>query len=285
MKIGPIGARFKGAVALSDLDPPNGYTISGKGSGGVAGNAKGTAKVRLSADGAGTLLAYQVEAQVGGRMAQLGGPLIDATAKKMADKFFTKFGEVVGGEAAPAAAAMPGLQRLLRHRVLRHRACGSAATGAAGGFPWAWAIALGLAIIAGFLLGRSEAADWWVVAVVLLALVAAGAGYDAGRRSGGRPMKPAPFDYVAPTTIEEACAVLAEAGGGATVLAGGQTLMPLLNLRMSQPFILLDINKIAALKGISRTSGGIRVGPATRQCEALAAQPAGSRTAGAGRGA
>ena len=84
VKIGPIGARFKGAVALSDLDPPRGYTISGQGSGGVAGNAKGTAKVRLSPDGAGTLLSYTVEAQVGGRMAQLGGPLIDATARQMA---------------------------------------------------------------------------------------------------------------------------------------------------------------------------------------------------------
>jgi carbon-monoxide dehydrogenase medium subunit len=83
-------------------------------------------------------------------------------------------------------------------------------------------------------------------------------------------MKPAPFDYVAPRTIEEACAVLAEAGGGATVLAGGQTLMPLLNLRMSQPFILVDINRIEPLKGVSRVDGGTRIGPITRQAEALA---------------
>lgn len=82
-------------------------------------------------------------------------------------------------------------------------------------------------------------------------------------------MKPAPFDYVAPTSIEEACAILDEAGGGATVLAGGQTLMPLLNLRMSQPFILVDINNIAAMKGISRTDSGVRIGPMTRQCEAI----------------
>ena len=82
-------------------------------------------------------------------------------------------------------------------------------------------------------------------------------------------MKPAPFDYAAPSTIDEACALLAEAGGGATLLAGGQTLMPLLNLRMSQPFIIVDINKIAALKGIERTTSGIRVGPATRQADAL----------------
>jgi carbon-monoxide dehydrogenase medium subunit len=82
-------------------------------------------------------------------------------------------------------------------------------------------------------------------------------------------MKPAPFDYVAPATVEEACAVLAQAGGGATILAGGQTLMPLLNLRMSQPFIVVDINKIAELKGVSRAAGATRVGAMTRQCEAI----------------
>ncbi len=82
-------------------------------------------------------------------------------------------------------------------------------------------------------------------------------------------MKPAPFDYAAPASIDEACSLLAEAGGGATILAGGQTLMPLLNLRMSQPFILVDINRITALKGVERTAGGIRVGPATPQVDAL----------------
>ena len=85
-------------------------------------------------------------------------------------------------------------------------------------------------------------------------------------------MKPAPFDYVAPTSIDAACTALAEAGGGATVLAGGQTLLPLLNLRLSQPFIIVDINKIAALKGIARANGGTRVGPMTRQCEVLATE-------------
>ena len=83
-------------------------------------------------------------------------------------------------------------------------------------------------------------------------------------------MKPAPFDYVAPRTIDEACQILAEAGGGATILAGGQTLMPLLNLRMSQPFVIVDINKIAELKGISRCGGATRIGPITRQAEVIA---------------
>lgn len=85
-------------------------------------------------------------------------------------------------------------------------------------------------------------------------------------------MKPAPFDYVAPTSIDAACTALAEAGGGATVLAGGQTLLPLLNLRLSQPFIIVDINKIPALEGIARAVGCTRVGPMTRQCEVLASE-------------
>lgn len=181
VKIGPIGARFKGAVALSDLDPPRGYTISGQGSGGVAGNAKGTAKVRLTAEGESTLLSYTVEAQVGGRMAQLGGPLIDATARQMADRFFAKFSEVVGGEAAPAAAGTPVVQGIAPVAL----AAPAAAASGGGSFPWAWALALGLAIVSGFMLGRSGAADWWVVAVMLLALASLGAGYDAGRRGGG----------------------------------------------------------------------------------------------------
>ena len=83
-------------------------------------------------------------------------------------------------------------------------------------------------------------------------------------------MKPAPFDYYAPATVEEACQLLADAGGGATVLAGGQTLMPLLALRMSQPFILVDINHIKTLKGVTRNAGVTRIGPVTRQNEALA---------------
>lgn len=82
-------------------------------------------------------------------------------------------------------------------------------------------------------------------------------------------MKPAPFDYARPESIEEAVALLAEAGGGAQVVAGGQTLMPLLALRMSQPFILVDISRMAALKGVAEVADGVRVGPATRQNDVL----------------
>ncbi|MFQ3623833.1 MAG: carbon monoxide dehydrogenase subunit G, partial [Acetobacteraceae bacterium] len=86
VKIGPMSARFSGMVTLSDLDPPNGYRISGEGQGGVAGFAKGAATVRLADDGPdATLMTYEVKAQVGGKMAQLGARLIDSTARSMAD--------------------------------------------------------------------------------------------------------------------------------------------------------------------------------------------------------
>jgi carbon monoxide dehydrogenase subunit G len=104
VRIGPIAARFNGAVHLSDIDPPNGYTIGGEGQGGVAGFAKGGAKVRLEPaepTGSSTLLQYEVHAQVGGKIAQLGARLIDATAKQMADSFFDRFSAQVAPPAPP----------------------------------------------------------------------------------------------------------------------------------------------------------------------------------------
>ena len=98
-------AKFNGDVDLTDLDPPNGYTISGKGSGGVAGNARGAAKVRLVPDGTHTKLIYDVDAQVTGKLAQLGSRLIDSTAKMLAGQFFDKFEKIVGKPEAPAMAA------------------------------------------------------------------------------------------------------------------------------------------------------------------------------------
>ena len=94
-KIGPVRAKFAGKVTLSEIDPPNGYTISGEGSGGAAGFAKGGAKISLSDEPEGTKLSYLVEATVGGKLAQIGSRLIDSTAKKMANDFFSKFAEVV----------------------------------------------------------------------------------------------------------------------------------------------------------------------------------------------
>jgi carbon monoxide dehydrogenase subunit G len=105
LQIGPVRTTFSGKVTLSDLDPPNGYRISGEGSGGAAGFAKGGAVVRLSPDGAATLMRYEVKADVGGKIAQLGGRLIDSTAKKLADEFFQRFTTIVGGGGAAAAPA------------------------------------------------------------------------------------------------------------------------------------------------------------------------------------
>jgi uncharacterized protein len=126
VKIGPIAAKFAGKVQLLDLDPPNGYRIAGEGQGGVAGFAKGGAVVKLAPDGAGTILSYDVKAQVGGKIAQLGARLIDATAKQMADAFFDRFAARLapvvvegpeGAEVAPAtaqaaAAPMPSISLL-----------------------------------------------------------------------------------------------------------------------------------------------------------------------------
>lgn len=90
-KVGPVKATFKGAVTLEDMIAPESVTISGEGKGGAAGFAKGGAKVRLEADGDTTILHYDVEAKVGGKLAQLGSRIIDGFAKKMADQFFTNF--------------------------------------------------------------------------------------------------------------------------------------------------------------------------------------------------
>ena len=105
LKVGPVKAKFAGKVTLSDLDPPNGYTLSGQGQGGAAGFAKGSAEVRLAEDGGQTILTYTVNAQVGGKLAQVGSRLIDGTARKLAGQFFAKLDETLSPEAAPEEAA------------------------------------------------------------------------------------------------------------------------------------------------------------------------------------
>ncbi|MDH4413817.1 MAG: carbon monoxide dehydrogenase subunit G [Rhizobium sp.] len=98
LKIGPIKAKFEGAVELQNLNPPYSYTISGEGKGGLAGFAKGGADVTLTEeeDGA-TLLTYTVKAEVGGKIAQLGSRLIESTSKKLAGEFFSNFSSAVTG--------------------------------------------------------------------------------------------------------------------------------------------------------------------------------------------
>lgn len=132
VKVGPIGARFNGLVELSDLNPPKSYRLSGEGQGGVAGSAKGSADIRLEEDGEATRLIYTVEAQVGGRMAQLGGAIIDATARQLAGRFFTRFAEELNsgakvpeaaaqdGEVTPASPASSGTEAAPVHSVAPH---------------------------------------------------------------------------------------------------------------------------------------------------------------------
>jgi carbon monoxide dehydrogenase subunit G len=105
VKVGPVKAKFKGKITLSEIDPPNGYTITGEGQGGAAGFAKGGAKVKLEDDNGGTLLKYTVNAQIGGKLAQIGSRLVDGAARKMADEFFTAFAATVEAQSGGAPTA------------------------------------------------------------------------------------------------------------------------------------------------------------------------------------
>jgi hypothetical protein len=104
-RIGPVSAKFKGKLALSDLKPPHSYAIAFEGQGGAAGFGKGGAQVQLAPDGEGTRLSYQVNANVGGKLAQIGSRLVDGAARKIAQDFFAAFNEKVGALHAPAADA------------------------------------------------------------------------------------------------------------------------------------------------------------------------------------
>ncbi len=179
VKVGPIGARFKGTVSLADLDPPNGYTLILQGNGGIAGSVKGSAQVRLSEDVGGTLISYEVEAQVGGRMAQLGGPIIDATAQAACGQVLQSLWRNRRRSRRPAtlghdARVAPPARRLLPRPWLR------------GGLPMAWILATVVAALAGFLIGRGQGvagSDWAGLAIGLLLIVVAGAAFEYGRRS------------------------------------------------------------------------------------------------------
>jgi len=158
-KVGPVSARFSGKVTLSDLDPPKGYRITGEGSGGAAGFGKGGAAVRLEEEGAATVLSYEAHAQVGGKLAQIGSRLVDGTARKMADDFFTRFAAMVGGEAPAEAPSAPESAPARQATVTPVRITPPeiplplpAIRGRAGFYvPW---VALGLAVVLfGLLLG------------------------------------------------------------------------------------------------------------------------------------
>ena len=191
VKIGPIGARFNSVVSFSDIDPPHSYVLTAEGQGGTVGSAKSKIRVRLADDSDGTRLSYEVDAQVGGRLAQLGGPLIDATAKQLAGKFFKRFSEIVGGppQIAPGASA-PEIPQALPSATPVPATPGLAASstprGSSGVFPIAWILALVVAALVGFLVGRGQGtggSDWMGLAIGFLVVIVAAAGFEFGRRT------------------------------------------------------------------------------------------------------
>lgn len=183
IKIGPIGARFTGTVALSDIDPLNSYTLTIEGQGGTVGFVKSIARVKLAdAEGGATLLSYDLDAQVGGRLAQLGGPIMDATAKQMAGRFFQQFGNVVGAPAEAAAESAAAGTATARAPARR---ASYAPAPAAGGLPVAWILALTVSALVGYLIGHAGNAqsDWMGLAIGLLTVIVAAAGFEFGRRA------------------------------------------------------------------------------------------------------
>jgi len=185
IKIGPIAARFNGTVTLSDIDPPKGYTLTIEGQGGTVGFVKSAATVRLADDDdGGTLLSYQVDAQVGGRLVQLGGPIIDATAKQLAAAFFQQFGSVVEEPAhAPDSGYPPVAAPASQQTPARTP---SAYASSARGIRVAWMLALAVAALVGYLIGhaaRGGESDWMGLAIGLLLVVVGAAGFEYGRRT------------------------------------------------------------------------------------------------------
>jgi hypothetical protein len=176
-------------VTLADLDPPNSYTLILEASGGIAGSAKGSAKVHLSEDAGGTLIRYEVEAQVGGRMAQLGGPIIDATAKQLAGRFFSRLGENVGGAASVETIGATGTAPPI---TSGEPATLTIASPAPSRLPVAWILATVVAALAGFLTGRGQGvagSDWAGLAIGLSLIVVAVAAFEYGRRSASTVLK------------------------------------------------------------------------------------------------
>lgn len=185
IKIGPIGARFNALVTRSEVDPPHGYTMTIEGQGGTVGFVKSGAKLRLADEpGGGTLLTYELDAEVGGRLAQLGGPMLDATAKQLATKFFRQLGSTIGRDDGRAEPAKPVIAAVGGAAAARP-ALAPLATPAQG-LPVAWLLALCVAALVGYLIGHGErggATDWVGLSVGLLVVIVAAAGFELGRRS------------------------------------------------------------------------------------------------------
>ena len=144
LKIGPVSAKFNGKISLSDMQPPEAYTISFDGQGGVAGFGKGQAKVELTPQDTGCLLSYSVHAQVGGKIAQLGQRLIDGAAKSLSEDFFKRFDEEMQRRHPPSAEAAVALS------PASEAGSEPAETGPSGlGSVPGWIWALGVLVLAG----------------------------------------------------------------------------------------------------------------------------------------
>ena len=181
IKIGPIGARFNTLVTRTDVTPLQGYTMQIEGQGGTVGFVTSQAKLRLSDDGNGkTLLGYDVHAEVGGRLAQLGGPLLDATSKQLSGKFFRQLASVLGPAEPVATPVTPTAAAPIVAPQAR------VAT-AAPGLPVAWILALCVAALVGYLVGHAgshaHGSDWMGLAIGLLVVIVAAAGFEFGRRA------------------------------------------------------------------------------------------------------
>jgi carbon monoxide dehydrogenase subunit G len=180
VKVGPITARFNGEVTLSDLDPPNGYRIDGEGQGGAAGFAKGGASVRLRDDGGATVLDYEVDAQVGGKLSQLGGGLIDVTAKQMANAFFKRLAQTVAAPEVEAAAAATSAAAVPADRPAATVAAPPAPAPASGGLVAPTAALAGVLI--GWLAASGAGGALSHLAGGLVVVIAAWAAFAFGRR-------------------------------------------------------------------------------------------------------
>ena len=145
-KVGPVKAKFSGKVTLSDIDPPNGYTISGEGQGGVAGFAKGGASVKLAEDQGQTVLNYQAKAEVGGKLASVGSRLVEGVAKKTADDFFKKFIEIVSSEEKGTSADGSGAGAEAEGR-LTARTQASKPSDGGGLSPVVWGVGVVVAVV------------------------------------------------------------------------------------------------------------------------------------------
>ena len=174
VKIGPIGARFNANITLANIQPSQGYTLIGEGQGGTVGSAKATIQVRLQSESTVTRLFYDVDAQVGGRLAQLGGPIIDATAKQFAAKFFSKFGLLVSG--------VPEVPQVPQSSAVTEAAPD---TRTKESLPYAWIFAVVVAALTGFLVGRGHGgtgSDWAGLSIGFLVVIVGVAGVEYGRR-------------------------------------------------------------------------------------------------------